>query len=234
MQAMILCGGAGVRLGELTREVPKPMIQFRDKPFLEYIIDYYKRSGVTDFVIPVAYKEDVIKNHFGNGSRFGVHVDYAQSRVDVESGGSFKRGLSKITSDIFVMQFGDVYFPIDLAEVRDHFLRTEKECMFVCTKREKVDQFEDKNDFLLDQNGNIILYDRGNKAGKCNVLNGGIVFFKSSIKNYDFPEAFKLEEFLVPRLIKKKQIAGWLTEKKPFDIGNIDKLNRFKMYLEGR
>ena len=63
MQMLILCGGLGTRLRPLTEDIPKPMLVFDNKPFLQYLIEYYKGQGINEFVLSVGYlKEKIIQN----------------------------------------------------------------------------------------------------------------------------------------------------------------------------
>lgn len=64
MEAIILAGGRGGRLGKLTDEIPKPMLPIRGRPFLEYLMDYWIDRDVNRFILAVGYKYDVIRNHF--------------------------------------------------------------------------------------------------------------------------------------------------------------------------
>ncbi len=77
-QAVIMAGGEGKRLYPLTRDVPKPMLEVRGRPILEHLIDQLRQYGVFRITLAVNYLRDTIKDHFGNGERFGVRIDYLQ------------------------------------------------------------------------------------------------------------------------------------------------------------
>jgi glucose-1-phosphate cytidylyltransferase len=66
MKAVIFCGGLGLRMGETSVRVPKPMITIGDKPILWHIMDYYSSFGVTDFILCLGYKAEVVKEYFLN------------------------------------------------------------------------------------------------------------------------------------------------------------------------
>jgi len=86
MKAVILAGGKGKRLRPLTLETPKPLLTIKDRTILEYIIDYLKGYGITDLIITIGYKGHKIREFFGDGSRFGVRIEYSEEReplVDV-------------------------------------------------------------------------------------------------------------------------------------------------------
>ena len=68
MKVVIFCGGLGLRMGETSARIPKPMITIGDKPIVWHIMNYYARFGITDFVLCLGYKADVVKEYFLNYS----------------------------------------------------------------------------------------------------------------------------------------------------------------------
>ena len=76
MLAIILAGGRGTRLRPLTDETPKPLLPVRGTPLLQWAIMNLKNHGITDIILSVGYKADMIKKYFGNGSLLGVTISY--------------------------------------------------------------------------------------------------------------------------------------------------------------
>ena len=76
--AVIIAGGRGKRFEERTEDLPKPLIPVNDKPILERIIEWLAKSGVERVVIGTAYKKEMIKSYFGDGSDFGVKISYTE------------------------------------------------------------------------------------------------------------------------------------------------------------
>ena len=76
MQAIILAGGKGTRLGALTQEMPKPMIEIAGKPILEHQILLCKRYGITQFIFIVNHLHASISSYFGKGEKWGITIDY--------------------------------------------------------------------------------------------------------------------------------------------------------------
>ena len=90
MYALIIAGGEGERLRPLTDDRPKPMIEVAGRPILEYQIRWLAREGVSDAVLLCGYKAEVIQNHFGDGSRFGLRVQYSLEDEPLGRGGALK------------------------------------------------------------------------------------------------------------------------------------------------
>jgi NDP-sugar pyrophosphorylase family protein len=103
----ILCGGFGTRLGDLTRDRPKPMIEIGGRPYLERVIESFAERGFTEFVLLTGYKAEVIEEHFGDGARFEVRIAYSRETEPLGTGGALREARS-LLSDRFILTFGDV------------------------------------------------------------------------------------------------------------------------------
>lgn len=79
MKAIILAGGRGSRLGNLTSSKPKPLVEVLGKPILEHLISNASEVGIRDYLISTGYLGHMIQEYFGNGSRFGVNIQYLES-----------------------------------------------------------------------------------------------------------------------------------------------------------
>src|SRR3989337_1196071 len=103
----ILCGGFGPRLGTLTRDIPKPMINIGGRPYLERVIESFAERGLRDFVLLTGYKAEVIEEHFGDGARFGVRIAYSRETEPLGTGGALREART-LLGDRFLLTFGDV------------------------------------------------------------------------------------------------------------------------------
>ena len=83
-----MAGGIGSRLGSLTENMPKPMLNIGNRPILEHIIYNCKSYGFSKFVISVNYKQEVIKNYFKDGSQFGIDITYIEEKKKLGTAGA--------------------------------------------------------------------------------------------------------------------------------------------------
>lgn len=107
-KAVLLAAGKGTRMKDLTNDVPKPMLHVREKPILQHIIEGLAAAGVTDFLIVVGYRAEVVKEHFGDGSRFGVSVRYVTQIVQDGTGRVVELAKDFAGADPFVLSYGDI------------------------------------------------------------------------------------------------------------------------------
>src|SRR6478672_3147949 len=85
-KAVLLAAGRGTRMRGLTEELPKPMLEVHRKPVLEHIVEGLRDTGLTNFLIVVGWRAEVVKNFFGDGSRLGVSIHYETQTVQDGTG----------------------------------------------------------------------------------------------------------------------------------------------------
>jgi dTDP-glucose pyrophosphorylase len=107
-KAVLLAAGRGTRMRELTDELPKPMIVVQGKPILQHIIEGLAAAGVTRVLIVVGYREDVVRDFFGDGSKFGVAVEYVKQVVQDGTGRVVALAEQFAGEDPFVLSYGDI------------------------------------------------------------------------------------------------------------------------------
>ena len=90
MIAIIMAGGEGTRLKSVTGDLPKPMVQLCGKPVLEHILNLLKRNGITEAVLTLRYRSEVIKDYFGDGEKFGMKLHYHVETEPLGTAGGVK------------------------------------------------------------------------------------------------------------------------------------------------
>jgi UDP-N-acetylglucosamine diphosphorylase / glucose-1-phosphate thymidylyltransferase / UDP-N-acetylgalactosamine diphosphorylase / glucosamine-1-phosphate N-acetyltransferase / galactosamine-1-phosphate N-acetyltransferase len=107
-KAVLLAAGRGTRMRELTNELPKPMIAVRGKPVLQHIVEGLGAAGVREFLIVVGYRAEVVRQHFGNGSTFGVEIEYATQLVQDGTGRVVELARDFAGQEPFILSYGDI------------------------------------------------------------------------------------------------------------------------------
>ncbi len=106
MKAIILAGGLGTRLRPLTDNTPKPLLPVKGKPIIEHAILNFKKHGIEDIILSIGYKADIIKEYFGDGSKYGVKISYCIEDQPMGTGGALKMASAGI-DETFVAINGD-------------------------------------------------------------------------------------------------------------------------------
>ena len=112
MKTVIMAGGKGTRISSIASDIPKPMIRINDKPILQLEIESLKKQGFRDFIITISHLGYVIQDYFGDGSEFGVHIEYFNEEKPLGNAGALFELKDKLTED-FLLINGDVLFEFD-------------------------------------------------------------------------------------------------------------------------
>jgi len=113
VQAAIVAGGRGERLRPATDQVPKPMLPVGGRPLMEHLVEWLQRAGVREAFLCLGYRPEAFQKHFGDGSKFGLHLDY---RVEDEPRGTAGcvRDLKDSMKEDLLVVYGDLYVDMDL------------------------------------------------------------------------------------------------------------------------
>lgn len=122
MKVVIMAGGKGTRISELFPNIPKPMIPVCGIPVLEREIQSLKEQGFTDIILTVGYKAEIIMHHFGNGRKYGVHIDYFVEKEPLGNAGALFQMKDKLKED-FLLLNADAMFNVDF----NRFVKFHKE-----------------------------------------------------------------------------------------------------------
>ena len=95
-------------MGDLTDEVPKPMLPVEGRPILEHIITGLRESGITDFCLITGWKAEVIESHFGDGADLGVRISYVRQVVQDGTGKAPELAREFVGGDSFLLTYGDI------------------------------------------------------------------------------------------------------------------------------
>lgn len=115
-QAVVLAGGRGTGLGEFTRSTPKPLLPVGGRPFLEYLVWNLRRHGITKLVFCVGYLAERIMEYFGDGSRFGVGIDYVVEREPAGTGGALLLARPRLDEEFLVVN-GDTLLELNYLDL---------------------------------------------------------------------------------------------------------------------
>ena len=115
-QGVILCGGLGTRLGSLTLNKPKPMVEIAGKPFLEHLILQLKKNGITKILLLVGYKNNIIRNYFSDGKKFKVEIKYSYLPENFDTGSRIYKA-KKLLHSKFLLLYCDNYSSLNIKKL---------------------------------------------------------------------------------------------------------------------
>lgn len=115
----IMAGGFGTRLRPLTDNCPKPMLPIGDKPMLEHIINLMKNQGFHLFFISTHYLPEKIIDYLGDGSKFGISIEYVHEEFPLGTAGALSLLPDSLTNDSLIMMNGDILTDLDFTKIVD-------------------------------------------------------------------------------------------------------------------
>lgn len=229
-QAVILAAGLGTRLRPLTDTCPKPMLPINGKPLLERLILSLKAQGITDFVLNLHYLPEVIRAHFGDGSRFGVSIKYSDETAELlDTAGALKK-MEPLLHEDFLFMYGDQLHAFDFGSaIAAH--RAGNAVATVVLKRSKVPTDPTTADILEFDliTGRVVRsYPRPHgiaALSETRMKSGGLyVLSKKILKDIPADIPVRLDRDVVPRLVASGSVVlGFPTEEPILDIGTPEK-----------
>ena len=107
-QAVLLAAGRGTRMLGLTSDIPKPMLEVRGRPILQHIVEGLRGAGVTDLLIIVGWRAEVVRDFFRDGADFGVRISYETQVVQDGTGKVVELARAFCGADPFILSYGDI------------------------------------------------------------------------------------------------------------------------------
>ena len=221
MTVAVLCGGLGTRLGELTRDVPKPMIEIGGRPYLERVIESFAERGLRDLVLLTGYRGDVIEDHFGDGSRFGVAIQHSRESEPLGTGGAIREARHLLGAR-FLMTYADVLRRFDY----DRFVREHQEnCLAVYPR------------FLAGnvdvEGGRVMRFDK--RAPELPYIDAGFSVMRREVIDILPPAGpCSFEEIVFSGLAQHGELACEIVNRDFYDIGTPEELARTRDALESK
>ncbi len=221
MKAIIMAGGSGTRLRPLTCGRPKPIVPVMNKPVMEYIVELLKKHGITDIGVTLQYLPEMIKNTFGDGRNWGVHLEYFVEDIPLGTAGSVKNA-EDFLDDTFIVISGDALTDIDLDKAIDFHRQREAVATLIL---KEVDTPLEYGVVVTDDTGKIRRFLEKPSWSEVfsNTVNTGIYVLEPEVLSYFHKgESFDFSKDLFPLLMENdKPLYGFVTEDYWCDIGDI-------------
>jgi N-acetyl-alpha-D-muramate 1-phosphate uridylyltransferase len=222
----ILAGGLATRLGSLTREVPKALVQVAGAPFLAHQLALLRRQGVKRAVVCVGHLGEMIEDFFGDGTDFGVSLKYSFDGPRLlGTGGALQKALPLLGENFFVL-YGDSYLPINFAPVATAFKKAAKAGLLTVFRNEG--HWDTSN--IRFERGTILEYSKALQTPEMHHIDYGLSAF-SARAFADLPDVFDLST-LVSRLLAREELAGYEVYARFYEGGSPAGLAELKNYLE--
>ena len=201
MKTVILCGGKGTRLRELTEEIPKPLVEIGGKPILWHLMKIYSHYGFNDFILCLGYKGELIKEYFSRNNKENWKITFVDTGEEANKAERIKKVQKYIKDDNFFVAYGDDVCDVNVKKVLDLHLKKNK--VVTLTAVNLLSPFG-----VMEVNDNDEVTEFKEKPKLDYWMNGGYFVFNKKIFNY-LKEGYDLEKEAFEELAKEKQIAAF-------------------------
>ena len=232
MKAIILTAGEGTRMRPLTITKPKTMLQVGGKPILQYNIESLRDAGVKDITLVVGYHEEVIKDHFRDGTKFGVKIKYVTQEKRLGTAHAIG-STRECVSGKFIILNGDIIVdPILITELISKYNSENARSMLVLTEVEDPSAFG-----VVEMDGDriikIVEKPRLEEAPS-NLINAGIYIFDNEIFNaidltdksergeYEITDSLQLQMNDGEKVLGLRSKNNWIDIGRPWELLDVN------------
>lgn len=226
-QAVVLAGGLGTRLGDLTKQVPKPMVEVAGKPFLEHLLRLFAARGFEEAVLLTGHLAEQMEAHFGDGAAVGLRVRYSREPRPLGTGGALRLA-APLLDPAFLLTYGDTWNPLDHRALADAW--AERRPLAMVTAHSAAGTDVPRN-LKLAADGRVLRYDKSDARGMDAVEAGVTVLRKAALAFLPREDPSSLEESVWPALAARNELRAFRSGVDFYDIGTPERLARIRAAL---
>ncbi len=235
-QAILLCGGKGTRLRPYTYEMSKQMIPIQEHPLTEWNIIQFKKYGVTDFLINLHTKPEVMREYLGDGSKWGVKIAYNYEPEPPGTAGSVKL-FEKYAADEFFVIYGDMLTLVDYGRMEKTW--REKPAGAIGMQRvQKLDDYADADVVEIDANGKFVAIHpkpHTEKYPNAYRMRGVFIMTKKMLSYIPDVPYYEIGRDLLPDVVKKgESFYAYECDDYSKGIDTKEKWDEVEAYLKGK
>lgn len=232
--AILLVGGFGTRLMPLTKNTPKPMLNVAGIPVTEHQLNMAKAAGITHIVLATSYLSELFTPYFGDGSKWGMKIEYAVEETPLGTGGAIRNAAKLIdSSESIVILNGDVLSSHNLAEqIRQH----EANNADVTLHLTQVEDARAYGCVPTDSNGRVTAFLEKMEKPVTNQINAGCYVFNPRVLNsIPLDTVVSVERETFPLLVEKgAAVYGYVENAYWVDIGTPQALMKASVEIVKR
>ena len=178
VDAVVLVGGQGTRLRPLTLSAPKPMLPTAGVPFLEHLLSRIRQAGVEHVLLGTSYRAEVFESHFGDGSAFGLDLEYVLEQEPLGTGGGIRNVSGHLRADTVLVFNGDVLSGADLPALLDRHGDTHADVTLYLTRVPDARAF---GCVPTDEDGRVTAFLEKEPHPKTDQINAGTYVFRREV-----------------------------------------------------
>ena len=226
MKAIVLCGGLGSRLGLLTKDMPKPILNVAGRPFISYVLDRLAHAGIDGFVLAAGFQWSKLRDYIGDEWN-SIPVQYSVEVESLGTGGAIKNAFSNMNVHEAIIVNGDTLFDINIQNFL-HFAIVNQS--MACIALRKVEDCARYGRVTVNAQGRIMSFGEKDFHGE-GLINGGVYYLRSNALDSISLKAFSFETAFLKGKHSREPIFGMAFDDYFIDIGIPADLHRAQTEL---
>ncbi len=226
----ILAGGLATRLSPITKTIPKALVPVAGRPFVLWQLEYLRDQGISRVVLCTGYRSTQIEQIVGDGSQFGVAVEYSDDGTTLlGTGGALGKALPLLGPEFFVL-YGDSFLPVSFSTVEQAYYDSDLPGLMTVYRNEG--EWDTSN--AVFNNGQVLEYNKAKPRHAMAYIDYGLgVLSKSVLEHYCQEIVFDLA-MVYAALANARQLAGFEVFERFYEIGSPDGLVQTEDYLRSK
>jgi NDP-sugar pyrophosphorylase family protein len=226
----ILAGGLATRLRPITLQVPKVMVPLAGRPFVDHLLSLLSRNGIRRVVFCLGHLGEQVEEHVGDGSRFGVQVQYSHDGKRLLGTGGALRQALPLLGDVCAVLYGDSYLDVDYRAIFEAFLADDAQGLMTVMRNDN--QWDRSN--VVFRGGRLLCYDKKSASAEMTHIDYGLSLLRrSALERIPADDFFDLAD-LFRDLVREGRMIGQEIGRRFFEIGSPRGLAETEQHLLAR
>lgn len=224
----ILSGGLATRLRPLTEKVPKALIEVAGRPFVDWQLELLAERGVREVVLCVGFLGEMLQAHVGDGSRYGLTVEFSNDGDLLQgTGGAIRKALPMLGSHFFVL-YGDSFLPIDYEAVEQSWRTSGRSGLMTVFRNEG--RWDTSN--VEFREGVLIRYDKSKKSPQMGFIDYGLsILSAESFRDWKDETPLDLADILREE-VRAQRMGGLEIAQRFYEIGSLAGIADLETFLD--
>jgi NDP-sugar pyrophosphorylase family protein len=223
----ILAGGLATRLRPITETIPKALVEIAGEPFLGHQLRLLSQRGILRVVLCVGYLGEQIRDYAGDGSAFGLHVDYSFDGPQLLGTAGAIRQAMPLLGETFFTIYGDSYVPCDYGDAARTFLESGKSGLMTVFRNDG--RWDASN--VEYSEGRILAYDKANRTPRMRHIDYGLgVFRRRAFDTVPRDRPCDLAA-VYQDLLRRGELAAWEARERFYEIGSLEGIRELTEFL---
>ena len=225
---ILLAGGLGTRLKNLTEKIPKSLVTINNKPFIYHQLSLLKKNNIKNVIICTGHFSHKIKDYVGDGHKFGLNINYSDDGKNLLGTGGALKKAALLTNGPFFIMYGDSYLDINFCDIFNFYRDNHEIPVMTIFKNNNM---WDKSNICYKDN-KILSYEKLSKNEDILYIDYGLsIMHKKDLINFNRKDKFDMS-LIFSYLLDNNSLIGYEVFTRFYEVGSMSGINDLELYLQ--